>query len=411
MIRILYVGAGDLARPSTGLDLASRCHFDEISADPRLSVDAISTSPNPIDPAIPAHYPVRQFASDMLQVLGAGARLRKKLALLARGGILFHSGLISDPARAALRAAFAAKPDVVVIDNISALGNVALLRLLTLRLRGRSRLLVIAHDATAEVMRDRASLQTSLLKAALLRLHALHCQLYETAVLTMAHRVVFLSRTDRLAFPLLPAAKTETLCLLLEVPPDSGVVAEIEPETALGQYLVFIGSPSFFANAFAIDWLERRFATCLQVLLPKVRIVLIGKGTDSPTGSRPDNMVGLGFLDEARLHRLLRGSCGLLSPVIHGSGIKIKVVEALASGCIVFATASSLRGYEFMDLDAALDIDDPAGSAARVAAIVGDPARLKSAHARIRDRWTDYEHDRQGKLADVVYRLGLDAGP
>ena len=401
MIRVLYAGAADLARPNAGLDLASRCHFEEVSTDPRLVVTAISVSPLPLHPDLSPRYPARLFASDMLAPQSGATRLRRKLALLARGGVLFHTGLISAPAQAALATGLAANPNVLLIDNVGVLANLALLRLALLRLRGRTKIMVIAHDASAEVLRDRAGLHPSRWRARAIRLHALHCHLYESVIFALANRVVFLSRRDRERFRFLPAAKTDALCLFLDEPePHSST-----PDPTWGRYLVFIGSPVFFANAFALEWLITRFAPLLRTAMPDVKIVLIGKGTDDLPAECPPNVVGLGFVDADELHRRLHYSCGMLSPVIHGSGIKIKVVEALAAGCPVFSTESSLRGYEFMDIEALIDIDDPAGTADRIGAIIGNPARLAAERQHIQTRWADYKRDRRGKLADAVHAL------
>ena len=397
MIRVLYVGAANLAQPTSGLDLASCAHFDELAADPRLDLTAISVSAVPL-PAGPAPRPSTQlFAGDMLAQPGAGGRWREKLGLLARFGVLFHSGFTSRAARAAVRDALAAAPDVVVIDNKSALANLPLPRLLGLRWRRRTRIVIVAHDASADVLRDQATVAPTRLRALALRLHAGHLHLFETIALALAHRVVFLSAADRARFHL-PAAKAITLCPLLDEPVRSNAVddAPAAPD------LVFLGSPAFFANAVAIDWIVERFAPELARLRPELRILLVGKGTDRVQEGCPANVTGLGFVHTDELHRRLGGAAGLLSPVVHGSGIKIKVLEALACGCPVFATAASLRGYEFMALEPLLDVADPAGSARRVAAIAADPVRLAAYRTATAASWARFRSDRRGKLADAV---------
>ena len=406
MIDVLYAGAANLAQPSSGMDIGSRAHFEELSDDPLLAVDAVSVSPTAVDPAVPPRRPVRIVPSDLSRGSTAGGRLRRKLGLLARGGILFQTGFLSDAAAAHLSTGLTRHPDVLVIDHIAALANLSLPRLLLTRLRGRTKIVAVSHDISSELLRDRARMHPSRLKAIAIHLHALHCHLYEATVFALAHRVFFVSTDDRNRFRPLRRAKTDAMCQVLELPPPTEAAA---PEQDYGPALIFVGSPSFFPNAFAIEWITNRFAPALVAARPDLTILLVGKGTDRPDPARPANVVGLGFVDDDRLYRLLRASYGALSPVIHGAGIKIKVLEAIAAGCAIFATDHSLAGYDFMQIEPLLKIDDPAGSAARVAAIAGDPARLAAYRAQIDARWQAYKRARRGRLAEIVRHVASPA--
>ena len=402
MINVLYAGAANLGQPSSGMDLGSRCHFEEISDDPQLSVTAISVCPSPFDRRIPPRRPAQMFQGDMTTATSARQRLTQKLGLLARGGILFQAGYKSDAARMALDTQLAAEPDVLFIDHIAALANIPLLRLLRLRLHGRTKIMMIAHDISSGFLHDRAKTTPSKLKALAIHLHALHCHLYENVVYILAHRVFFVSTNDRDSFRYVRLSKTDAMCQIIEVPTDGSGSA---PSNSFGRYLLFVGSPSFFPNAFAIDWIIQCFAPALLARKSDLRLLLVGKGTDQPDPNRPANVTGLGFVDDERLHQLLHGSCGALSPIIHGAGIKIKVLEAIAAGCAIFATEYSMRGYEFMQLEPLLDVDDPAASADRVCAIADNPVRLAGYQQQIETRWRQYKGLRRGRLAAIVKNL------
>ena len=394
--KLLYASAANIDHPRTGTDLCARCHFDELAGDGQLDITAISITPAPVDP-LPNHRPIHNFPADLTARSTAGERLRLKLALLASGGILFQSGFRSEAACAALRAQLATRPDVLLIDHITALANISLFQLVRLRLAGRTKIVVISHDISADFLRDRARLQTSALKRLAIRLHAMHSQLYETAVFALATRVVFISDSDRDRFSTVARAKTVALCPVLDLPHEArDAAASPDP------YLVFIGSPSFFPNGYAVDWITKHLAPALLTRMPALQIRLVGKGTDGSHPDRPPNVIGLGFVDDDRLHALLRRSLGSLSPVVHGSGLKIKVLEAIAAGSAIFATGSSLRGFGFMGLDPLLDIDDPAASADRICAVIADPQRLAAYEARIVANWQHYQRERRGGLATLV---------
>jgi hypothetical protein len=98
---------------------------------------------------------------------------------------------------------------------------------------------------------------------------------------------------------------------------------------------------------------------------------------------------------------------GVICPIVHGSGIKIKALEAIARGCLVFATEEALRGLDEFGIQPLLDIKDPAGSADRVLRVVSDPGYASDQRLRLGARYDTYCRNRQGRLASILRDLHL----
>jgi len=74
------------------------------------------------------------------------------------------------------------------------------------------------------------------------------------------------------------------------------------------------------------------------------------------------------------LSPLYRQAGVVISPLIVGSGLKIKLVEALAEGKAIVATTTTLQGVERQVSDAVMVADTPQAFADAIIALVGDEA-------------------------------------
>jgi glycosyltransferase involved in cell wall biosynthesis len=109
----------------------------------------------------------------------------------------------------------------------------------------------------------------------------------------------------------------------------------------------FIGGFDYAPNLDGLDWFLSNCRIALQAALPNVVINVVGAGTERglPSAAAWGGAVRfLGWVDD--LDAVLAGSAALLSPLRTGSGVKIKVLEALARGLPVVATRAGVQGIE-----------------------------------------------------------------
>jgi glycosyltransferase involved in cell wall biosynthesis len=141
--------------------------------------------------------------------------------------------------------------------------------------------------------------------------------------------------------------------------------------------LLFVGSASYFPNYDAIEWLVLKFMPALIRVAPE--IVLRIAGTSREEMSKlpiPSQVIFEGFVTADRLDELHRTSAAFICPVVLGSGIKIKVLEASSYGLPIVATEESLRGINYLE-GAVLRIErDPESDAREVSCLLHDKERL-----------------------------------
>ena len=118
---------------------------------------------------------------------------------------------------------------------------------------------------------------------------------------------------------------------------------------------VFLGGLDFPPNRDGLTWFLRNCRQEVLAAVPDFRLLLVGRGCEV----RPAEAEGwgehirpVGWVDD--LDEVLTTAAGLLSPLRIGSGIKIKVLEALARGLPVVATPHGVLGLEVGEDDGCL---------------------------------------------------------
>lgn len=103
---------------------------------------------------------------------------------------------------------------------------------------------------------------------------------------------------------------------------------------------VMFGAWNRKENTDGLRWL-------IESVLPKtanIHIKIIGQGLDTAMIEGCSNVEYLGFVDNP--YRIIASSQGLLAPIFSGAGVKVKVIEALATGTPIVGTEIAFEGIE-----------------------------------------------------------------
>jgi GT2 family glycosyltransferase/glycosyltransferase involved in cell wall biosynthesis len=244
--------------------------------------------------------------------------------------------------------------------------------------RGLLRVLV-EHDVTFVAQRRARALAGSTVRRLTLWYDGLRTLRHEVRAVEGADLVLTMSEQDRAAL-----ARFVDPAPLVTIP--NGVScrdfpmrddADAEPATIL-----FVGFFRHEPNVEAVLWFAREVLPLVRQRVPEVLFRVVGAYPPQALSALAGEDLPIevtGMVPETASH--YRRATVFVAPIRRGSGTRLKILEAMASGCPVASTTIGAEGLDASDAEIAI-ADDAAALADAVSALLGDPARrLAMAHA------------------------------
>jgi glycosyltransferase involved in cell wall biosynthesis len=117
-------------------------------------------------------------------------------------------------------------------------------------------------------------------------------------------------------------------------------------KASVPQRIGFLANFDHTPNRVALDFLLKQFLPALRAAAPDVELVLAGKGL--PTEIAEPGCICLGTVsDVADFYREIGV---LVNPVTTGRGLRTKVIEAAAYGCLIVSTRLGREGIDDLDI-------------------------------------------------------------
>jgi succinoglycan biosynthesis protein ExoO len=145
------------------------------------------------------------------------------------------------------------------------------------------------------------------------------------------------------------------------------VEAAPAPQPGEDDSLLFVGSNTS-ANVVGLDWFFREIWPAIRAARPGAELRVAGSVARA-LGAAPDGVKMLGVVND--LAPLYRDAGVVVSPLYTGSGLKIKLIEALAAGKAVVGTSVTVQGVEAATAGALVREDDPARFARAIVGLLG----------------------------------------
>ena len=249
---------------------------------------------------------------------------------------------------------------------------------------------LLMHNVESVLWERLADVEPHPIKRAFYKHQARKLRRYETAMLSQYDAVVALSPID--------AARLRELCpftQIITIPP--GVDRELFhpldiPEEPYS--VVFIGPLDWLPNADGVRWFCREVWPRVRAQIPRARCYLAGRQPPADLLSYAhQDVIAPGYVKDAR--SLIARASVFVVPLRIGSGVRLKILQALAMGKAVVTTSVGCEGLELVDDEHLWVADTPQEFANKVIALLHDPAtrrRLGEAgmqRVRTRYRWPD----------------------
>ena len=149
--------------------------------------------------------------------------------------------------------------------------------------------------------------------------------------------------------------------------------------------MLFLGSFRHGPNRAALDWFVERVLPLVLAGQPAARLVVVGSEDPPPAHTYADcsaSLEMLGYVEDVR--QPLARYAVFVCPILSGSGVRVKLLEAFAAGIPVVSTTLGAEGLARVDGQFCALADQPAAFAERVLALFDDPETAARMAARAR---------------------------
>jgi GT2 family glycosyltransferase len=154
-----------------------------------------------------------------------------------------------------------------------------------------------------------------------------------------------------------------------------------EPETML-----FLGSFRHPPNQEGLNWFARQVLPAVLEHKPNARLVIVGS-EPPPSHSLPalpDNIELRGFVEDVR--EPLGRYAVFVCPILSGSGMRVKLLEAFAAGIPVVSTLLGAEGLAGKDGEICSLAEDPGQFARKIVELFDDPEKARKLACRAREQ-------------------------
>ena len=148
--------------------------------------------------------------------------------------------------------------------------------------------------------------------------------------------------------------------------------------------MLFLGSFRHEPNIVALDWFVNEVLPRIVARRPQARLVVVGSDAPPrhPYADRGPAIEIRGFVEDIR--EPLGRYAVFVCPVRSGSGVRVKLLEAFASGIPVVSTQIGAEGLARQDAEFCLLADQPEPFAEKVLRILDEPSSAAAMAARAR---------------------------
>ena len=143
------------------------------------------------------------------------------------------------------------------------------------------------------------------------------------------------------------------------------------PQPGDGERLLFVASNTA-PNVVGLNWFFEQVWPSILTEMPNTILEVAGNVHLAFPNGGPRGVRFLGLVES--LEGLYRDAGVVISPLTFGSGLKIKLIEAMAKGKAIVATSITVEGVEKECAGSVEVTDDPERFAARLVALQRDPS-------------------------------------
>ena len=224
-----------------------------------------------------------------------------------------------------------------------------------IRENSSAKVVLRSHNVEYEIIERYAEWEKSPLKKLWLKTQAKRLKRYELNVLNYFDAIIAITERDAKVF-------NEAGCKVpIFVAPAGFEIESYNPNFESGEpnSLFFIGALDWFPNQQGLEWFLKNVWLEVHKRFPDLKFYIAGRNPHlwkfSKKISKFPNVEIVGEVEDSR--EFMKSKGVMVVPVFSGSGVRVKIIEAMAMGKIVVTTKIGAEGIEYNRIKSVLIAD------------------------------------------------------
>jgi glycosyltransferase involved in cell wall biosynthesis len=247
----------------------------------------------------------------------------------------------------------------------------------------RAKRIFDAHNAVWELVRELGPRQPTPVHRAAAAVEWRRLRNFEGRIARQSDLTLVVSERDRTS--LTQAAGTDIRSAVVPIGIEALERAPVEPSGTAN--VLSIATMHYPPNAEAVRWFLNEVWPIVRQTTPSVRLDVAGPRPPEDivdAGGRDEQISVHGYVED--IEPLYQQAALFIVPLLSGSGVRVKILEAMARGVPVVSTTIGADGLDVVDGEHLLIADTPAAFAAAVRSLLDDPQRARAIGAAGRQR-------------------------
>ena len=251
-------------------------------------------------------------------------------------------------------------PDIVQIEGIYLASYIPVIRKLT-----KAPIVLREHNVEHLLWNEIAIKETNVLKKLYLNIQVKRLKKFEIQQLSNVDAVTFVTKEDeQVMISLCKKIKT------LVVPFGVTLYDERTFEKPNVQSIYFLGALDWIPNQEALLWFTKEVWPALLAKFPDMSFHIAGRNAPSNLVDVLNNVMGVVYHGEVNdANEFAKQYNITVVPLFTGSGVRVKIIEAMEQGKVVIASTKALIGIPAIEDEHVLIADDVAAYIAHIGAL------------------------------------------
>jgi glycosyltransferase involved in cell wall biosynthesis len=323
-----------------------------------VKVIALATEKHPnVEGANSGNYEYVEISTSLNPIAALFNLFRNRSYNLSR---FYHSSVVSKIEKTLKSYEF----DVVILESMY-----ACVYFDTIRKNTDAQIILRAHNVEHKIWAELAVKALNPFKSWYLRRLSGQLENFERSISSKLDGVVAITKDDGLWFKNAGASRIHTLPFSMEFSNQSS------PNTF--DHVFHFGSMDWLPNIEGVNWMLDEVWPLVRKESSEARLVIAGRSM--PTELKSDSSMGVEVVGEVESAAEFLDRPGIASvPILSGSGMRIKAVEAMAAGLPVVGTELGLAGLDLENGTHALIANTPNDFARAILDLLSDSGKASA---------------------------------